>query len=72
MENIEVFAEELEDIILENLDFGLFNIELVQSLWTEKHPDVDFQKVIQKLVAENKVGAASKTHGEYRDPERTD
>ena len=72
MENIEVFAEELEDIILENLDFGLFNIDLVQSLWTEKHPDVDFQKVIQKLVAENKVGAASKTHGEYRDHERTD
>lgn len=72
MKNIVFFAEELESIILNNLDGGLFNVDVVQKLWEEKYPDVAFKSVFTKLFAQNKVGLAGKNLAEYRDTKRTD
>ena len=63
---IDELSYELEEIIQDNLEHGsMFRIETVSAIWSEKHPDTDFKKILTKLFAEEKVSAASKSHCEY-------
>lgn len=72
MDTIKTLANELEDIIIDNLNFGLFKIDIIQIKWEEKHPEIPLKNILTELVSQNKVGMANKTHYEYRDTGRTD
>jgi hypothetical protein len=73
MDDIDILSEKLEGIIIQHLNGGVtFNIPDVQAEWEKQYPDTPFKTVFTKLFAQNKVGAANRITGEYRDPIRTD
>ena len=73
MENIDKFAEELEEIILNHLHNGLtFDATDVAEEWGKLHPKISFKSIISKLAAQNKVRIAGKNTYEYRNTERID
>ena len=69
-----LLAQQLEEIILENLDASglLFETEKVKRVWEKKHKDVEFKTIFSLLFARNKIGMASQTHSEWRETWRTD
>jgi hypothetical protein len=67
MENIQIYVDQLEELIVESLDGGLtFKASKLESEWENLHPEVPFKSVITELVAQNKVDAQTQSYYRFK------